>query len=56
MCQKIQIENSRSFNYFDSTIVTIWKVDLLSSYQDVTQDERAIQVHNRNVALAKRCY
>ncbi len=27
---------------FDSTIVTIWKVDLLSSYQDVTQDERAI--------------
>lgn len=27
---------------FDSTIVTIWKVDLLSSYRDVTQDERTI--------------
>lgn len=27
---------------FDSTIVTIWKVDLLSSYQDISKDEKAI--------------
>ncbi len=27
---------------FDSTIVTIWKVDLLSSYLDVTKDEKTI--------------
>lgn len=27
---------------FDSTIITIWKVDLLSSYRDVTKDEKVI--------------
>lgn len=53
MSEKYKLKIPEVTTTFDSTIVTIWKVDLLSSYRNISKDEKTILkyiIENGNIS------